>query len=125
MAQNALKVARAQLYPHLSLSIEPAYNQTMLDPLYALTQGNLDFSYHLDFFGKYHYAKQSKHYALQASIARGYAIGLTIDMLVAKTYIALLGSYAHLELLYTTLEARKRELRIMQERKDMGYIQCL
>ena len=122
MAQNALKVARAQLYPHLSLSIEPAYNQTILHPLYALTQGNLDFSYHLDFFGKYRYAKQSKHYALQASIARSYVIGLTIDMLVAKTYIALLGSYAHLELLYTTLEARKRELRIMQERKDMGYI---
>lgn len=122
MAQNALKVARAQLYPYLNLSIEPAYNQTILHPLYALTQGNLDFSYHLDFFGKYRYAKQSKHYALQASIARSYAIGLTIDVLVAKTYIALLGSYAHLELLYTTLEARKRELRIMQERKDMGYI---
>ncbi len=121
-AQNAIKVARAQLYPHASLGIDPAYNQTILHPLYALTQGSLDISYHLDFFGKYRHAKQSKHYALQASIAQSYATRLLIDTLVAKTYITLLGSYARLELLHTTLEARKRELEIIQSRKNMGYI---
>ena len=50
-AQNVIKVARAQLYPHASLGIDPAYNQTILHPIYALTQGSLDISYHLDFLG--------------------------------------------------------------------------
>lgn len=122
MARNDLKIARAKLYPNMNLSIDPAYNQTILHPLYALTQGNVDFSYHLDFFGKYRYAKQSKHYALQASIAQSYATQLSVDMLVAKTYITLLGAYARLELLQTTLEARQKELNIMQDRNNMGYI---
>ncbi len=121
-AKNALKIARAALFPSLDANIAPAYNQTILHSLYGLAQGSLDVSYHLDFFGKYHYAKKSKYYVLQASIAQSHATRLSIDVLVAKTYITLLALQSRLELLYTTLEARKKEQTIIEDRKKVGYI---
>ena len=121
-AKSALKIARSTLYPSLDLSIAPEYSKSFLHPLYGLGQAELDFSYHLDIFGKYRHQQKSKFYAMQASIAQSYATLLEVDMLVAKNYFQLSALEDQLDLLYDTLKTRKDELDIIEDRKKAGYI---
>ncbi len=122
MAREALKLSRSSLYPQASLGINPAYNKTVLHDLYGLGEVSLDFSYHLDFFGKYRHAAKAKYYELQAQIAQGYATSLMVDMLTAKAYFSYLALQERLELLNTTLQTRKSELDIIMDRESVGYI---
>ncbi|PAF49479.1 hypothetical protein BKH41_02100 [Helicobacter sp. 12S02232-10] len=126
-ALGALKIAKSTLFPSLSFSANPQYTQNPMTPLFGFTtpigvlDPSLNISYHFDFFKRDANERKNKLYQTQAIIAQNYATKLSIDAIVAKTYINLVALKDRLKLLEDTLKARKIQLEISQDKVIAGY----
>ncbi|PAF52249.1 efflux transporter outer membrane subunit [Helicobacter sp. 13S00477-4] len=123
----SIKIAKSTLYPSANFNASPQYTQNMLTPIFGFTtpigmiDPTLNINYSFDFFGKNKNERKNKFYQAQAAIAQSYATKLSVDSIVAKTYINLVALKDHLRLLKNTLKVREIELKIAESKSATGY----
>lgn len=87
----------------------------------SVSRAGLNVSFELDLWGKYRRMKESARAKLLATEAARDTVRLTLTADVAKQYFTMLMLDNQLEIAKRTLEARKENVRIYQNRYDAGY----
>lgn len=125
-ARAYLGMAKADMYPSLTLGGGATYGNTMSVYPAGSTNGaayaNLNVNWELVFWGKYRRASEAARADLVASEYGLRALQLSLIGDVANTYYSLLDFKKRLEIAEDTWETRKETSRIIGERFDKGIV---
>lgn len=126
-SRSTARVARADLLP--SLSLDPSYERQRYSPNASPSFGSLtantisaplDLSYEVDLWGRVRRGFESARADAQASLATYYNVLLTLQSDVAQNYFALRSLDAEIATVTGTVELRKEEVKLVNNRFEGG-----
>lgn len=126
-ARASARVARSELL--LALDANPGWHRERFSPNQVPNFGSvtpntfrtpLDLSYEIDLWGRVRRGFESARADAQASLAAFHQVQLTLNSDVAQNYFTLRALDVEMDTVWSTVELRKEEVRLMRSRFEGG-----